>query len=223
VKNGASAFRVDWEDADLSFVWTGDGRPDESTIEFARGVDVFVTEGQADLPQLLNYKYGTPKEVLEFTLDTYHTPYYAAGYLMNEIQPRVGMICHYTEESAGEAIAEIRTHWDGLFLFGGPDVKVVNVTKDRVWERMALRPEQAALQLPDPRDLFPAGQMPEYVQIPRPRLPREEQQDAYLRDRELDPDAYYPDDVNRPLTQQYDEETFRLDVQALIALRESTD
>ena len=79
VKNGASAFRVDWEEADLSFVWTGDGRPDETTIEFARGVDVFVTEGQADLPQLLNYKYGTPKEVLEFTLDTYHTPYYAAG------------------------------------------------------------------------------------------------------------------------------------------------
>ena len=94
VKNGASAFRVDWEEADLSFVWTGDGRPDETTIEFARGVDVFVTEGQADLPQLLNYKYGTPKEVLEFTLDTYHTPYYAAGYLMKEIQPRVGMICH---------------------------------------------------------------------------------------------------------------------------------
>ena len=96
---------MDWEEAGLSFVWTGDGRPDESTIEFARGVDVFVTEGQADLPQLLNYKYGTPKEVLEFTLDTYHTPYYAAGYLMNEIQPRAGMICHYTEESAGEAIA----------------------------------------------------------------------------------------------------------------------
>ena len=44
--------------------------------------------------------------MLEYTLDTYHTPYYAAGYLMKQIQPRVGMICHYTEESAGEAIAE---------------------------------------------------------------------------------------------------------------------
>jgi len=223
VKNGASAFRVDWEEADLSFVWTGDGRPDETTIEFAQGVDVFVTEGQADLPQLLNYKYGTPKEVLEFTLDTYHTPYYAAGYLMNEIQPRVGMICHYTEESAGEAIAEVRAHWDGLFLFGGPDVKVVNVTKDRVWERMALRPEQASMQLPDPRDLFPPGQVPDYIQIPEPRLPREEQQDAYLRDRELDPDVYYPADVSRPLTQHYDEETFRVDVQALIAMRDESE
>ena len=227
VKNGASAFRVDWEEAGLSFVWTGDGRPDESTIKFAKGVDVFVTEGQADLPQLLNYKYGTPKEVLEFTLDTNNTPYYAAGYLMNEIQPRVGMISHYPEESAGEAIAEIRAHRDGLFLFGGPDVKVVNVTKDRVWERMALRPEAAAMQPPNPKDLpadrFPGGELPDYIPMPKPRLPREEQQDAMYRDRELDPALYMPEDVLRPLTQHYDEETFRIDVQALIAAREHTD
>ncbi len=26
VKDGASAYRLDWEDAGLSFVWTGDGR-----------------------------------------------------------------------------------------------------------------------------------------------------------------------------------------------------
>ena len=64
--------------------------------------------------------------------------------------------------------------------------------------------------------------MPEYIQIPPPRLPREEQQDAYLRDRELDPALYYPDDVQRPLTQHYDEETFRLDIQALIDARGGT-
>ena len=29
--------------------------------------------------------------------------------------------------------------------------------------------------------------------------------------------VYYPADVERPLTQHYDEETFRLDVEALIA------
>jgi len=99
----------------------------------------------------------------------------------------------------------------------------VNVTKDAIWERMALRPEQASMQMPDPRDLFPPGQIPDYVQIPKPRLPREEQQDAYLRERELDPDLYYPEDVKRPLTQHYDEETFRFDVKALIAAREHTD
>lgn len=223
VKNGASAYRIDWEDAGLSVVWTGDGRPDEATLEFAKGCDVFITEGQADLPRLLNYKYGTPKEVLEYTLDTYHTPYYAAGYMMNEIQPRVGVVTHYSNESEGEAIAEIRAHWDGLFLQGGPDIKVINVTKDAIWERMALRPENAAIQPPNMRDMFPEGHIPDTVQIPKPRLPREEQQDAYLREREIDPNKYYPDDVKRPLTQHYDEETFVLDIKALIAAREHTN
>jgi ribonuclease Z len=224
VKNGASAYRVDWEEAGLSFVWTGDGRPDESTIKFAKGCDIFVTEGQADVPQLFNYKYGTPTEVLQFTIDTYHTPYYAAGYLMNEIQPRAGVICHYTENPEGESIQEIRAHWDGLFMWGGPDVKVINVTKDRIWERMALRPETPAMQPPDPRTLpveaLPGGELPDFVQMPKPRLPREEQQDAFLRERELDPKLYTPEDVQRPLTQHYDEEFFRVDIQALIDARD---
>jgi hypothetical protein len=54
-------------------------------------------------------------------------------------------------------------------------------------------------------------------------LPREEQQDAYLRERELDPNLYYPADVQRPLTQHYDENTFKLDIKAMIAAREHTD
>jgi ribonuclease Z len=224
VKNGASAYRVDWEEAGLSFVWTGDGRPDESTIKFAKGCDIFVTEGQADVPQLFNYKYGTPTEVLQFTIDTYHTPYYAAGYLMNEIQPRAGVICHYTENPEGESIQEIRAHWDGLFMWGGPDIKVINVTKDRIWERMALRPETPAMQPPDPRTLpieaLPGGKLPDFLQMPKPRRPREEQQDAFLRERELDPTLYTPEDVQRPLTQHYDEEFFRIDIQALIDARD---
>ena len=51
-KDGASAYRLDWNG--LSFVWTGDGRPDELTAEFAQGVDVFVTEVQPDLAKPRN-------------------------------------------------------------------------------------------------------------------------------------------------------------------------
>ena len=217
------AFRLDWEEPGLSFVWTGDGRPDRLTIEYSQGCDVFITEGQADLTRLMHYKYGTPEQVLKFTVDSYHTPYYAAGYMMSKINPRVGMICHYTEENSGEAMAEIRAHWPGLFIQGGPDIKVVNVTKDRVWERMALRPQNAAIQPPNFKDLFPPGEVPDSIPIPKPRLPREQQQDAYLRERELDPALYYPPDVNRPLVQGYDEETFQLDVKGMIAAREHTD
>ena len=43
---GSSAYRLDWNG--LSFVWTGDGRPDELTVEMSQGVDVFVTELELD-------------------------------------------------------------------------------------------------------------------------------------------------------------------------------
>ena len=109
------------------------------------------------------------------------------------------------------------------YLVSDIDNMVINVTRDRVWERMALRPEAAAMQPPDPRTLFPEGEMPDYIQIPKPRLPREEQQDAFLRDRELDPALYMPEDTIRPLTQHYDEESFRFDLHALIAARDHTD
>jgi ribonuclease Z len=107
VKDGASAYRLDWEESDLSFVWTGDGRPDEKTVEYSQDVDVFVTEGQVDLPAIMAMKWGTPEFMTEYTIDTYHTPYYAAGKLFNEVNPRLGMITHtnYEEELMGESVA----------------------------------------------------------------------------------------------------------------------
>ena len=60
VKDGASAYRLDWEDAGLSFVWTGDGRPDELSAEYGKGADVFVTEGTIDTPSLSALKVGSP-------------------------------------------------------------------------------------------------------------------------------------------------------------------
>ncbi len=58
VKDGASAYRLDWNG--LSFVWTGDGRPDELSLELAKGVDVFVTEVQPDTANLQALKFGMP-------------------------------------------------------------------------------------------------------------------------------------------------------------------
>ncbi len=44
--DGASAYRLDWNG--LSFVWTGDGRPDQLTAKYAKGADVFVSEMAVD-------------------------------------------------------------------------------------------------------------------------------------------------------------------------------
>jgi len=57
-KDGASAYRLDWNG--LSSVWTGDGRPDELTVKYAQGADVFVTEVQSDIAALMSAKMGLP-------------------------------------------------------------------------------------------------------------------------------------------------------------------
>lgn len=222
VKDGASAYRVDWKDAGLSFVWTGDGRPDEKTIEYGQGVDVLITEGQLDTMELQAIKFGMPSDLLSYTIDTYHTPYYAAGYIMNQVNPRVGMICHYeaNEELIGESIAQIRANWQGLFLWGGPDVAVVNIDKDTVWQRYAIRPEHASISPPDPREVAAATGMdlPDEIPLPNPRLPREQQQEQFLRDMEIDKNLYYPPDANREFIQKWPE-NFTIKIADLIKAR----
>ena len=47
--------------------------------------------------------------------------------------------------------------------------------------------------------------MPEEIEIPAPKLPREQQQDAYLREIEIDPEKYMPADVQRDLVLEWKE------------------
>jgi len=201
-KDGASAYRLDWNGPGLSFVWTGDGRADELTTKYAQGVDVFVTECQSDLGALMAMKIGVPDWLYNYTIDIHHTPHYAVGYLMKQINPRIGMVTHleYDEATLNEVIAGIRAHWDGLFVFGAPDVMVVNVTKDAIWARKAVLPEDGGMVRADPRMLF-GNPLPKEIVVPQPKIPREEQQEQYTRDLEIDPKKYYPPDVYRdPVT-----------------------
>jgi ribonuclease Z len=219
VKDGASAYRLDWEEGDLSFVWTGDGRPDAKTVEYSQGADVFVTEGQVDTPALLAMKWGTPEFMTRYTIDTYHTPFYAAGYLFSQIEPRLGMITHtnYEDELMGESVAEVRSHWKGLFMFGAPDVMVVNVTKDAIWGRKAALPDGNATGSMDPRAMFPPDQaLPEKLRLPDPTRPREDQQEQFLRDMEIDPDEYYPPDADRDVATIWPEDGVEMDVKTLL-------
>ena len=200
-KDGAVAYRLDWKG--LSFVWTGDGRPDELTKKFAKGVDVVVTEmsGQ-DIGQLMTYKYGIPTQLFNYTIDTHHTSHYAVGHLMSVVKPRLGMVTHFTsdEDIDAEMIAGIRAHYDGLFEYG-IDVAVVNVTKDAVWYRKAVLPEKSG-SVPPFRELAERAkksgkELPETFTFPNPRMTREEQQDKRWRELEVDPHLYYPKEVYR--------------------------
>ncbi|MEA3441691.1 MAG: guanitoxin biosynthesis MBL fold metallo-hydrolase GntH [Chloroflexota bacterium] len=195
-KDGATGYRLDWNG--LSFVWTGDGRPDDLTVKYSKGVDVFVTELELDTGKLIEMKYGLPDWLYNYTIDTHHTPHYATGYMINEIQPRAGMVTHfpYEEDLVAEAIAGIRAHWKGLFLWGAPDGVVVNVTKDAIWSRKAAIPESTG-QNPPPFAILTGEPIPKEFTVPQPRRTREEQQEQYTRDTEIDPKKYIPEDVYR--------------------------
>jgi ribonuclease Z len=223
VKDGASAFRLDWEEEGLSFVWTGDGRPDVLSAKYGKGADVFVSEGQLDTPMLMSLKFGMPAELAQFTIDSWHTMYYAAGYLFEQVQPRIACICHYEAGGSAleaESLAQIRSNWQGLFTWAGPDVQVINVTKDAVWCREAALPETAAVSPLDPRWMLPRGvPLPEEIPLPTPKQPRTTQQEQFLRDNEIDPKLYYPDDAYRDPFQVWPEDGITLNPREMLKAR----
>ena len=131
-KDGASGYRLDWSLPDgetLSFVWTGDGRPSMLDLKYAKGVDLYITEVQPELVGLVARVYGVPPFLGRYTLDTSHTPGYAAGWLANEIKPRLFMTTHmpYDAYLNAETVAQVRHHWKGPFHFGAPDGSPVDL------------------------------------------------------------------------------------------------
>jgi len=195
--DGASAYRLDWNG--LSFVWTGDGKPDYLTAKYAKGVDVFVTEMAIDMVNLWALKQGVAPFMGAVTIDNFHTPHYAVGYLANLVQPRLAMATHvsYDRELTGEMLAGVRMHYKGLFAFG-IDHTVVNVTKDHVWIREAALPDTTNVVRPTQEWMFQNifdGKAPVEVTSKNPVLAGQEQG---IRDLEIDPALFTPQDQMRP-------------------------
>ena len=219
--DGASAYRLDWNG--LSFVWTGDGKPDQLTAEYAKGCDVFVSEMAVDMVNLWALKQGVSPLFGAYVIDNYHSPHYAVGYLANLVQPRLAMATHvsYDRELVGEMLAGVRLHYKGLFAFG-IDHTVVNVTKDRVWIREAALPDTTNLQRPSPEWLqeHVLQDMPdEPITVKNPVLANQEQS---VRDLEIDPALFTPPDQMRPWARPADEE-FQLNMRNMLAPPSQTD
>jgi ribonuclease Z len=194
--DGASAYRLDWNG--LSFVWTGDGKPDQLTAKYAKGVDVFVTEMAVDMVALWALKQGVSPFIGAWTIDNFHTPHYAVGYLANLVQPRLAMATHvsFDRELIGEMMAGVRTHYKGMFAFG-IDHTVVNVTKERVWIREAAFPETTNSARPTMEWIIQnnfGGKIPGEMTVKNPFLANQEQS---VRDLEIDPALFTPKDQIR--------------------------
>jgi len=196
-KDGASAYRLDWND--MCFVWTGDGRPSELDIKYAKGCDLYVTEMQPELLEISSGVAGVPPFLGRYTVDTHHTPSYAAGYLANQIKPRMFMTTHmaFDPYQNEEAVAEVREHWKGPFHFGAPDGIVVNMTKDLVWVREGILPEFPNMR--SPQFDFSNGQLV----VPLPPTDRTKIQEPFVREQEIDPKKYYPEGYHPVLLEEW--------------------
>lgn len=196
-KDGASAYRLDWND--MCFVWTGDGRPSHLDVKYAKGCDLYVTELQQELVEITSDVQGVPPFLARYTIDTHHTPAYAAGYVANLIQPRMFMTTHmsYDPYLAEETVAEVRVHWRGPFHFGAPDGIVVNMTKEQIWVREGILPE------------FPNSRSPQFdftngqLVVPHPPTSREEIQEPFVREQQIDPDLFYPEGFKPELLEDW--------------------
>jgi ribonuclease BN (tRNA processing enzyme) len=187
-KDGASAYRLEWND--LCFIWTGDGRPNKLDLEYAKDCDVFVTETQAELMSISSGVQGVPPFLGRYTVDTHHTVSYGSGYLANQVQPRLFMTTHmaFDPYQNEETVAQIRYHWKGPFHFGAPDGIVVNVTEESIWVREGILPEYPNNK--SPQFDFTNGQLV----VPHPPTSRAEIQEPFIREMEIDPALYYPEE-----------------------------
>jgi ribonuclease Z len=187
-QDGASAYRLDWNGMCVAF--TGDGRPISLTIKYAEGCDIVITEVQVELMAISAGINGVLPVMGRVTVDTSHNPGYAAGYLFNEVKPRLGMTTHmsYDPYSNPELLAQIREKWKGPFHFGAPDMIVVNMTPDKIWVRDGVIADYSNVA-PPKFDIESLGGL----SIPPAKYNRSDIQQQSIRDAEIPPANYYPE------------------------------
>ena len=173
----------------MCVAYTGDGRPNSLTAKYAKGCDLVITEIQPEVVAVTAQVMGAMPFIARNTIDMAHNPAYAAGYLYNQVKPRMAMATHvsYDEYVIPELVAEVRTHWNGPFAFGAPDMVVVNMTKDRIWVRDGVVSKYPNMTSPQ-FDMAPNGGLV----IPAPFNRRQDVQEQSIRDAEIPPDRYYP-------------------------------
>jgi ribonuclease Z len=186
-EDGASAYRLDWNGMCVAF--TGDGRPNSLTARYAKDCDLLITEVQVELMAISSGVNGVLPVMGRITVDTSHNPGYAAGYLFNEVKPRLAMTTHMSFDSYSnpELLAQIRENWKGPFHFGAPDMIVVNMTQDKMWVREGVVSEYPNVS-PPRFDMAAQGGL----MIPPPKYKRSDIQQQSIRDAEIPPEKYYP-------------------------------
>jgi ribonuclease BN (tRNA processing enzyme) len=95
----------------------------------------------------------------------------------------------------------------------------VHVTKDAIWTRTAALSEGANPARPSPSEakgLFDLGPTHLSVDFPDPRHNVSDVQEPFVREKEIDPNLYYPQDVKRDLVRVFPR-GFKIEIPKMVA------
>lgn len=139
--DGPVSYRLDWNG--LSFVFLGDGKPSQFMVDNAQNVDVLVHEAFVPAKEYAA-KTHLPLQIAQNICHGVHCPPRSAGKIFDLCQPRLGVIYHtmISEDLKLPIIEDLRLTWQGPAALA-EDLMVLNVTKDKITQRMAVVPDYA--------------------------------------------------------------------------------
>ncbi len=139
--DGPVSYRLDWNG--LSMVFLGDGKPSQFMVDNAQNVDVLIHEAFVPAKEY-SEKTHLPYQIAQNICHGVHCPPRSAGKIFALCQPRLGVIYHtmISEDLKLPIIDDLRVTWDGPAALA-EDLMVLNVSKEKITQRMAVVPELA--------------------------------------------------------------------------------
>ncbi len=139
IYDGPVSFRLEWNG--LCFVFSGDTTPSHFFLEHARQADLVVHEAFNTVKQLME-RSGYDERTARGIGTIAHSDPAEAGYVFNEINPRMGVLYHHYNDfdTASEIEEAARRYYKGPLVLAR-DLMVFNVTPRDIVVRMAVTSE----------------------------------------------------------------------------------
>lgn len=139
--DGPVSYRLEWHD--LSFVFSGDTKPNRFFVENAQNADLMIYE--TFLPAELHAaRSGLELESSQHIVNGVHSPPCAAGLMFAETKPKLAVMYHLRMNDGDDVavLDDLRRTYNGPVVLAR-DLLVFNVSRDGVSCRRAITPDNA--------------------------------------------------------------------------------
>jgi ribonuclease Z len=137
--DGAVSYRLEWND--LSFVFSGDTKPNQFFVDHGQDADLVVHECFPPA-EVHSAQSGLPLEFSRKIVNGVHSPPRAVGGVFTLTKPRLPVIYHLraNQEELVPVLEDLRVNWGGPVVIAR-DMMVFNISKTQITQRMAITPD----------------------------------------------------------------------------------